>query len=126
MYPNGIGELVEGWSKGFGSGAFSVNPLFMLLCVAWVWGCFSVSSDLISSLITQQQGLTLSTIFYLLYAAQVYWMIRRIGSFHWLTSLFFIIPLIFFGLIMVRSVILTFVLHRVKWHGREIPIDGLR
>jgi hypothetical protein len=48
--------------------------------------------------------------FYAMYAAQLYWMLRTIGSFGPLTALLFPIPLVFFHVVYFRST------HR---HGRR-------
>ena len=124
MYPNGFRDLVEGWSKGFGSGAFAVQIPFLLLTIAWVTGCFRAWVDPLRVLLTPgMPGIALAALVYILYALQVAWMLARIGRFRWWTSAFFPIPLVFFALIMVRSLVLIHVLRRVKWRGRTVTIS---
>ena len=36
MYPEGIGSLIEGFSKGFGTGAQAMSPLSLLMAVCWI------------------------------------------------------------------------------------------
>jgi len=43
MYPGGIGQLIEGWSKSFGKGATAIRLIPLLMSVAWVTGCFGVT-----------------------------------------------------------------------------------
>jgi len=38
MYPNGPRELIEGWTKGFASGAGQTPRATLLLLVAWMIG----------------------------------------------------------------------------------------
>ena len=121
MYPGGLGELVEGWSKGFGSGALAVRIPFLLLTVAWVWGCFDATFGLLRAIPASfTPDLWARLLAYGLYAVQIHWMLARIGRFCWWTALLFPLPLLYFGIIMLRSLILIHVLRRVAWRGRTI------
>jgi len=123
MYPNGLADLIEGWSKGFSRGATTLKWPFLILIVGWVWGCFHVTSGLIKAAFGDGLPLYAASGLFFLLALEIYWMLRRIGNFHILTALFFPIPLIFFALIMLYSFILNFIIRRVTWHDREIPQD---
>ena len=125
MYPGGLSDLVEGWSKGFATGAASVSIVFLALVVAWITGCYSSSVSLFRGLVPPvAPDIGIRAAVYALYAAQVWWMLRRIGRFRWWTTAFFPLPLLFFGIIMVRSMIMIHVLRRVTWRGRTVePID---
>ena len=48
------------------------------------------------------------------------WMLWRIGTFRPWTALFFPLPLTFFALVMLRSLVLSHLLGRVTWRGRQI------
>jgi len=123
MYPGGLRELVEGWSKGFGSGALATRPIIFLAIVAWISAYFNVFITLIASMTSPfpspKEGYAL---IYVLYALQLWWMLRRVGSFRWWTAVLFPLPLCFFALIMLRSFLLIHVLRRVQWRGRAVPI----
>jgi 4,4'-diaponeurosporenoate glycosyltransferase len=125
MYPGGIGQLFEGWSKGFASGASGIAPLPLILTVAWVWGCFSTCSSLIRAFVPGS-GLPLLpwVALYVLYAVQIFWMLRRIGKFRWWTSALYPVPLVIFAVIMAWSLVLTRVVRRVTWRGRRVRIQG--
>jgi 4,4'-diaponeurosporenoate glycosyltransferase len=121
MYPGGLAELIEGWSKGFGTGALAIRPLFLLLCVAWVWGCFDVTIALTKAMLQQPlPALAPYGVLYALYALQIHGMLRRIGDFPWWTALLFPIPMLFFALVMLRSFVLIHLLGRVTWKGRRV------
>src|SRR5829696_1455630 len=45
MYPAGLRQLVEGWSKNIAAGAGSIGPLALVGSVAWVAACSAVASD---------------------------------------------------------------------------------
>jgi hypothetical protein len=34
------------------------------------------------------------------------------------------VPLVFFGVVMVRSLLLVRILHRVTWRGRQVRVGG--
>ena len=120
MYPGGFGELLEGWSKGFGTGAAAIRPLFLALTVAWVWGCFGTLFGLFRAFADPRGTLPLALLFYLLYVLQLRWILARIGRFRVWTVVLYPLPLCFFALTMLRSLILIHVLGRVSWRGRVI------
>ena len=123
MYPQGMGQLVEGWSKNFAAGAKSMHLAMLLPVTAWIYGAFQVVHAVaLSSISGNFESLSWALFAYSAYGAQIFWILRRIGNFSRLTALFFPIPLIFFGLIFFRSVILTFVIRQVRWRGRYISI----
>jgi 4,4'-diaponeurosporenoate glycosyltransferase len=120
MYPGGLRELVEGWSKGFGGGALATRLPFMVMTVGWITGCFGAFvNPLRAAGLLSPSALVLLAI-YGLYAAQIWWMLRRIGSFQHLTAVLYPIPLTFFALLMLRSLVMTYVLRRVPWRGRNV------
>jgi len=110
MYPGGLRQLIEGWTKGFASGAARTPRLLMLLIVAWLGGMalctFAITRGWFGGVV------------YLLYAAQLYAILRRIGSFRWYTALFFPIPLAFYFVVFTRSVLRSG--RKVTWKGRAI------
>jgi 4,4'-diaponeurosporenoate glycosyltransferase len=122
MYPGGPGELIEGFSKGFGYGALSIHPLVALLVAAWITGCFGASAALLRAIIGAGPApqIMRSLALYLAYAAHIGWTLYRTGRYHAWTVLLFPIPLVAFALIMLRSLIMTRILGRVRWKGHTI------
>jgi 4,4'-diaponeurosporenoate glycosyltransferase len=122
MYPGGLRELVEGWSKGFGSGALALRLAFLFLLVAWISGAFGAFVTLIGSLASAgMPGIGIHATIYGLYALQLWWMLRRLGRFQWWAAALFPVPFCFFALIMLRSFLLIHLLGRVEWRGRSVP-----
>jgi len=110
MYPGGLQQLIEGWTKGMGYGAFSVNPAFSIMTAAWITGCFGAFSALIqaiSSFSLTSLAWASGLVVYSLYAITIRWMLGRIGRFKWWLAVLFPIPLCFFGVIVARSLLLT-------------------
>jgi len=121
MYPGGLRDLLEGWSKGFGAGAFSVQIPFLILSSAWITGLFRALGDLLRALFAPgMTNIGWAAPMYALFALQVAWMLARIGRFRAWTSALYPIPLLFFALVMARSFVLIHILHRVTWRGRTI------
>ena len=113
MYPNGLSELVEGWTKGFASGAARTPGPLLLLIVAWLtgmmlplgWLPFSAPAALV----------------YLVFAAQLAIIFRQVGSFRWYAALLYPVPLVFFFVTFAVSVQRS--RRQVTWKGRTIHAD---
>ena len=121
MYPDGIGSLIEGFSKGFGSGAKAMSLPHLIMPVCWITGGVGVIRHLLQSLIFPDSlGLLVSSGAYFLYAFQIHWMLRRLGNFGFLPALLFPIPLLFFVAVFALSLLRVFLLGRVRWKGRTV------
>ncbi len=116
MYPNGLGELVAGWTKGFAAGAGQTPRGTLLLLVAWMIGLMLAPLGWLAT----GEALRWGAI-YLLCAAQVGWFSRQVGDFHWFIALLYPVPLIFFFVIFAWSVARSG--KQVTWKGREIRAD---
>ena len=125
MYPNGIKELINGWSKGFALGATKTSIPILIMIVAWIIGAIGTIRYLINAIVVMDtMQIVLWALLYLGYVAQIYWMLRRIGNFKFYTALFYPIPLLFFVLVFTYSFVLIFLKRTVKWKGREIDLKG--
>jgi len=121
MYPQGLRQLVDGWTKNFASGAFSSNLVGLLLSFALITVCLSLPLNLIKGLINYNLILVLFWAgLYLLYAGQIYWVLIQLGNFGLATAIFYPLPLSFFIFIFFRSLVYTYLLGRVTWKGRKI------
>jgi 4,4'-diaponeurosporenoate glycosyltransferase len=113
MYPNGLAELVEGWTKGFASGAGQTPKPILLLIVAWLTGMMLPVGWLPFSV--------WATPVYLLFALQLGVMFRRVGAFRWYTALLYPVPLIFHFAVFTWSMLRSG--RQVTWKGRTIRAD---
>ena len=116
MYPHGLRELVEGWTKGFASGAGQTPRGTMLLVVAWMIGLVLAP---LGGLVTGdwlRWGAA-----WLLCAGQVGWLSRQVGAFRWSSALLYPLPLLFFFAVFAWSVARSG--KPVRWKGREIRAD---
>lgn len=121
MYSGGIRSLVEGFSKGFGTGAQAMSLGILFMAVGWVTGGVGIVRHTLHSLILGDWAWLLQAGgFYFLYAFQVHWMLRRIGNFGFLPAILFPLPLLFFVGVFTLSFIRIFLRGKVHWKGREV------
>jgi len=121
MYPDGLGSLINGYSRSFSTGAKSTSVLNLLLIILWISGSFYPLTMFIGvifnfNLIYLITGL----IFYIAYAVQINWMLKRIGNFSFMTSALYPLFMIFFIIIFFWSIIISVFKIDIKWKGRSI------
>ena len=110
MYPEGLASLVEGWTKGFASGAAETPRAAVLLVALWI-------SGLMVALI----ALPWTPLLYPAYALQFALMLRKVGSFSPLAALLYPLPLFFYFAVFSRSLRRSG--KQVTWKGREFRAD---
>jgi 4,4'-diaponeurosporenoate glycosyltransferase len=125
MYGEGLRAMVEGFSKGFGSGAGAVSRVVLLMIVCWVFGSVSLTRHLVqSALLGEGVPLAVWAGLYLLYGLQLHWMLYRIGNFGLWPALLFPVPVIFFVLVFLLSLFKTIFLGKARWKGRTVDTGG--
>jgi 4,4'-diaponeurosporenoate glycosyltransferase len=124
MYPHGIMQLMEGWSKGFAEGAEGISLGMLLMIILWVAGGAGDIRILLKALLTGDNVvLLLAGLLYIFYAVQIYWMLFRVGNFKFFTALLFPVPLLFFIMLFCYSLVLKIFKKRVTWKGRTLRTD---
>ncbi len=113
MYPNGLHDLIEGWTKGFAAGAGQTPRARLIGLVAWM---SLLMLPLVLLPFTPWAGAL-----YLLCAVNVAWVSRQVGTFRWYTALLYPVPLCFFFLLFSRSAFRSG--KQVTWKGRAIRAD---
>ena len=113
MYPDGLRELIEGWTKGFASGAGGTSAGTLLLVIAWMSGLMIAP---IMAALTGDWRIWGAAC--LLCSLQVAWLGRRLGSFGWIMLIFYPLPLWFFFGTFCGSAMKSG--KKVTWKGREI------
>lgn len=110
MYPDGLPALVEGWTKGFASGASETPRAAVLLVALWI-----------SGLMVALFALPWSPLLYPAFALQFGLMLRKVGSFSPLTALLYPLPLFFYIAVFARSLRRSG--KQVTWKGRAFRAD---
>jgi 4,4'-diaponeurosporenoate glycosyltransferase len=108
MYPGGIAQLVEGWTKNLASGAIAIPPARLIACIVWVTAALSAPFA--------------GVVVYLAFAAQVHVVLRRAGRFGVVMPFLYPVALIVFVALFGLSTIATTARRRVRWRGRDVPV----
>ena len=125
MYPEGISQLINGWSKGFAMGAVKTSIPILIMIIAWITGAIGATRNLLQTvIITDSSILTLWGLLYVAYAVQIYWMLYRIGDFKPYVALLFPIFLLFFFTVFAYSFIIIFMRKTMSWKGRTIKVSS--
>lgn len=119
MYPGGLRQLVEGWTKNFAVGATSTAPARLAAAVVWITALGSAAFALDDSL-RGDLSLVTGGVLYAAFAVQLAIMFRSVGRFRLLTAACYPVPLLFFVAVFLRSIWRTHVRHSVTWRGRAI------
>jgi 4,4'-diaponeurosporenoate glycosyltransferase len=116
MYSEGWCQLVEGWTKGFASGAGQTPLPILLLTIVWLGGLFFAPIGVVTT------GVPLLWLaVYGLCVVQVAWLLRRAGTFHWSAAIFYPVLVLFFFAVFTGSVFRSG--KTVSWKGRAIRAD---
>ncbi len=118
MYPDGLGSLIEGWTKAFAAGADKTPAWIMFCAVLWIAGAIASFIIAAASLFTAFSPV--AWVLYAAYAAGFFWMVRRVGSFSPLTALLYPVALVFYLTVFTRSAFYSRTRRAVTWKGRSI------
>jgi hypothetical protein len=124
MYPGGLSQLVEGWTKNLAAGAGLADRAGVVAGVWFVASCAGVGGAGIDAVVhagsigRSQAALVVAG--WLAVTLELRWMLRRIGAFRWTTALLHPIPVLAFVAIFARSVWSSRIRRVVRWRGREI------
>jgi 4,4'-diaponeurosporenoate glycosyltransferase len=110
MYPRGIAQMVEGFTKNFAAGARRTNPLVMAAVAFWLSGVIAAPFR--------------GWLRYGLYAAQIAVLLPKVGRFRWWVPAFYPAPLVVFLGVFVRSLVLLVTGRPAKWKGRDVGGRG--
>lgn len=121
MYPAGVRQLVEGWTRSFAAGAGATRPVTFLLVSLWLSGCISAAWYLGAAAAGRgSPALAAAGGLYGAYALQLHWMLARVGRFGRLTAAAYPVALAFFLAVFARSLALTHGRGEVTWRGRRV------
>ncbi len=128
MYPGGFGAMTEGFTKNLAAGAASVRPGTVALVVAWMsllvqaavgLGVAVLGGGSLGGGSLGGGSLGAATVLYLVVAAQLWWMGRRLGRFGPWLALAFPLSVVLFLAVFARSVWAT-ATGSVSWRGRRV------
>ncbi len=106
MYPDGLAELVQGWTRSIATGARFTPWWLSLAVVFWVWSLAG--------------GWLAEPLVYPLSALQFWVLGRRAGSIHPVTALLFPLAVAVFAWIFLRSLFAIVFRREVTWKQRSV------
>jgi glycosyltransferase involved in cell wall biosynthesis len=126
MYPGGVRDLLNGFTKNILLGAQRSGGWFKVLAVLWITGLMAaplfMALTAASGLIPE---LVISSVFYIFFAIQFAAAGHRLGRFGPLSALFYPIHLLVFLAVLLRASLLAVSGRNVQWKGRTLhPDDG--
>lgn len=113
MYPNGLGQLVEGFTKNFALAAGATPLRTTALVTLWL-------AALCAPAVLAGTNPVLGAACYAAAAVQLGVHLRRLGSFGAPTAVLYPLSLAVFVAVFARSLVATLALGRVRWKGREL------
>lgn len=117
MYPGGLAELAEGWTKNLALASKSSSLLAMLYFAIWCAGFATLGLSFFFPILNFT---FFSPLLYVLYSIQTFIILRRIGNwrfYHGFLSPFY---LVFFLGVLALSLVSTYGRKEVSWKGRKI------
>lgn len=126
MYPGGVRQLVDGWTKNLALGSRAAHPVAVIAAAAWLTASLTIGVSAIATIVRFRTVSSLDTVVailgWLTVASQMRWMLARVGRFRRLTAFVHPVPLWSFVALFVRSVWRTGVRRSVRWRGRRIEL----
>jgi 4,4'-diaponeurosporenoate glycosyltransferase len=123
MYPGGISQLNQGFTKNLATCAAKTHVRVFLLVALFIASITSPVLHLACSLAGAQPLLLLYGAFYAFWVVVLFFISGRIGRFHPLAVLLYPLPLIMFFAVFVQSFAIRLFRGRVKWKGRAIELE---
>jgi 4,4'-diaponeurosporenoate glycosyltransferase len=125
MYPDGVGQLIAGWTKNFASGSATIGRLRLVLSLLWVSTLVGTAVEALWWLTGTGNLPTLAVwAAWAAVATQLRLMFRQLGNFGWWPALAYPVVVAVFLAVFARSLWCTVVRRRVEWRGRHIPVGG--
>ena len=123
MYPGGIAQLYQGFTKNLATVACKIPLGLFLLVTLFISSVTSAPLHLILSLAAGSSLALLYGSFYALWAVLLLFISKRLGRFWSLGVLFYPLSLLMFFLVFLNSFTIRVLHRKVKWKGRAIELE---
>ena len=117
MFPGGLRQLCEGWTKAFATGAARTQGVVLAVSIVWL---AALCVDFVAVMASQGDTRRVAVAVYAIFAAQIAWMARQVGTFRVYTSALYPVPLMFFFALFARSAVRRSLGRQVTWRGRQL------
>ncbi len=122
MYPKGLRQLIEGFTKNLALGARQVNRIASAAAVLWFVGLVFVTERLVVTDLAHGVVSFAPVVLYLAYLAQIIAIGRRTGRYRAWVYCALPIAELFLIVVTIRSFYRMFLRRSVRWRGRELGI----
>lgn len=120
MYPEGLRQLLEGWSKNMASGSGRLPRWRTLAIVLWVTAALRAAGGALEAGLDGRVDAW--SLLAVAFAGQIAWQQRQLGAFRWWTIPAYPLLLIGFIAIYLYSAYRLHVRRSVVWRGRVLPL----
>lgn len=121
MYPDGLVNLTNGWSKAYATGAGNTPPAVLFPIILWLAAGLGAPLSFVLRLGGAFPGTPLPfAIITAVYALVACRMFRMVGRFSFLTALVYPLPLLFHFAVFVRSFFYKKTGRTVTWKSRQV------
>lgn len=117
MFPEGIGQMSDSWTKAFFHGAAVSDGFILASAVVWISALWSTVLLLVAPHDYGRLGLA---VVYLLFTGQLLWIARQLGSYRLLACLLYPLPLAYYCAVFGRSAARRSLHRKTVWRGREV------
>ncbi|MFW6261038.1 MAG: glycosyltransferase family 2 protein [Spirochaetota bacterium] len=124
MYPGGVRDLLDGFTKNILLGARRSGGWLKVLAVLWVTGLLAATVWIALGLASEALAVSvIATVFYLFFASQIAAAGHRLGNFGPLAALLYPVHLAAFLFVFARAIVLAATGRSVRWKGRALHPD---
>jgi 4,4'-diaponeurosporenoate glycosyltransferase len=117
MFPQGLSQMSNSWTKAFIHGAAVSGGLVLAIAIVWISALWSTVLLLVAP---QDYGRLGLAVVYLLFAVQLLWIARQLGSYRLLACLLYPVPLAYYCAVFARSAARRSLHRKTVWRGREV------
>lgn len=117
MFPEGLGQMSDSWTKAFIHGAALTDRSVLLSAVVWISALWSAALLLI---VPRDYGRLGLAAVYIMLSLQLVWIARQLGSYRFLICLLYPLPLGYYCAVFGRSAARRALHRKTVWRGREV------
>lgn len=117
MFPRGLSQMSNSWTKAFIDGAALSGGLVLASAIVWISALWSTLVLLVAPHDYGRLGLA---VVYLLFSFQLLWFARQLGSYRLAACLLYPLPLAYYCAVFARSAARRSFHRKTVWHGREV------
>ena len=117
MFPDGLTQMSDSWTKAFVYGASSSGGAVLACSIVWISSLWTVALMLFVPSAIAPSALLL---IYCLFSLQLFLFARQLGNYSFLVCLLYPIPLAYYCVIFARSAFRRAAGRKTVWRGREV------